>query len=274
MKSTRQRVQPCKCTVCDRTIYKENERYRLLKHNEGTCTMTMIGELLRKVATDTQVLSILEPRHSNYICNLCRNTLVKVQRAQKHLDDAYKEFSSRIKRAPEAQTLYSSPKRGPAEKSLSVAFKGVPLLPRLPTSTQHITSVGSSSKHVRPFFSPSGISPAAKRPTLSSQVIPYAHEATDSAYLRSSVCRPAAARSLFNDGSHDASACDTEFQRGVQEIHTITVYSDLEDDPDEDVKVGHMIIHKWLCEYFYFFSWWYQHQTHHAIVYYQRVFII
>ena len=82
------------CIVCNRIIYKENERYRLYKHNEerlgfSTGQKTMIGDLLQKVATETGTLSIVEARFLNHVCSICRNVLVKVQKAQRHLENAH-----------------------------------------------------------------------------------------------------------------------------------------------------------------------------------------
>lgn len=89
------------CIVCNRIICKENERYRLYKLSKekrgfSAAQMTMIGE---KTATETNTLSIVKARYLNYVCNICRNVLVKVQRAQKHLEDAHKEYCTHRRQA-------------------------------------------------------------------------------------------------------------------------------------------------------------------------------
>ena len=148
--------------MCNRAIYKENERYQLYKLGErrrgySDGEMTMIGTLLNKVATDTKTLSIVEARHLSHICNICRNTLVKVQRAQKHLDDAYKDYCSRL--------------QGPQSQAMSEVHHNIqPTTSLIAHETGSLVPIGSaanlpatlSSKHARPLFSPSGVSPAAK----------------------------------------------------------------------------------------------------------------
>ena len=137
------------CIVCNRITSKENERYRLYKPNEeqqsfSTAQKTMIGDLLKKIAMETKTLSIVEARCLKYVCNICRNVLVKVQRAQKHLEDAHKEYCTRLQAR---QTGLQPP------------------LSRIPQPTPPLPAL-APLKHARPSFSPSGVSPAARQPTL------------------------------------------------------------------------------------------------------------
>ena len=45
---------------------------------------------------ETKTLSIVEDSCLKYMCSICRNVLVKVQRALKHLEDADKEYCTRL----------------------------------------------------------------------------------------------------------------------------------------------------------------------------------
>ena len=188
------------CIVCNRAIYKENERYRLYKLGErrqgySDGEMTMMGTLLNKVATDTKTLSIVEARHLSHICNICRNALVKVQRAQKHLDDAYKDYCSRLQ-GPQSQATSEVHHIQPTSL---IAHETGPIgsAANLPATL--------SSKHARPLFLPSGVSPAAKRPTLRSKAtlnVPSPLRTVSTSHLRDSAGCPTAARSLiFSDAS-------------------------------------------------------------------------
>lgn len=69
---------------------KGNKRYLVLKFSEERQNFsagqeTLIGLLLKKVATDTKTLSVIEALHLNHICSICRNIPVKVHRAPKHM---------------------------------------------------------------------------------------------------------------------------------------------------------------------------------------------
>ena len=78
---------------------KGNKRYLVLKFSEERQNFsagqeTLIGLLLKKVATDTKTLSIMEALHLNHICSICRNIPVKVHRAQKHIENAHKQYTA------------------------------------------------------------------------------------------------------------------------------------------------------------------------------------
>lgn len=240
------------CIVCNRLIYKENERYRLYKVNEerlgfSAGQKTMVGVLLEKVATGTETLSIVKARHLNHVCSICRNVLVKVQRAQKHLEDAHKEYCTRLQLAQRAD-LQPIMLTSPVAHDRRI-LQGLPSAANLPALVP--------SKHARPLFSPSGVSPAAKRPSLHQKAtpdvqpsqfspsgvspaakrptlspiatpdVPSPRRSRSTLHLRDLADRPMAARSLtFGDASSV-----------VQEVREIRVYTDLDDDTDEDIKV-------------------------------------
>jgi hypothetical protein len=172
--------------VCNRVIYKENERYRLHKPNEerlgfSTGQKTMIGVLLQKVGTETGTLSVVEARFLNHVCSICRNVLVKVQKAQKHLEDSHKEYCTRLKLAQQAnlQPIITSPEAHDTG-ILQQPFPATVLQPQ----------ALAPSKHARPLFSPSGVSPAPKRPSLHQKATP---DAQPSRFSQSGVS-PAAKR--------------------------------------------------------------------------------
>ena len=125
--------------------------------------------------------------------------------------------------------------------------------PQLPTT---VPQALLPSKHARPLFSPSGVSPACKRPSLHSPGIQPLHSGVSPAAkrptlhpltpnvsspqrsratlgLRDSGDRPTAARSLTFSGTSSA----------VQEVREIRVYTDVDDDTDEDIKVEYNIIY-------------------------------
>ena len=168
---------------------------------------------------------------------------MKVQRAQKHLEDAHKEYYTRL----QAQHTTVLPITSPIAHDRSV-LQPMPSLPSLPAL--------APSKHTRPLFSPSGVSPAAKRPTLCPKATPGApslfspsgvspaakrptlhpkagpdvpspQRSRSTVHLRDSANRPTAARSLTFSGASSV----------AQEVCEVRVYTDLDDDTDEDIKV-------------------------------------
>ncbi len=211
----------------------------------------MIGVLLQKVATETGTLSVMEAKFLNHVCSICRNVLVKVQKAQKHLEDTHKEYCTRLKLAQRAtlQPVMNSPEA----HDTGILQQPIPLPPATVVQPQAL----APSKHARPLFSPSGISPAPKRPSLHQKATPdtqpshFSHSRVSPAAkrptlhplrvtpnvpspqrnrstlgLRDSGDRPTAARSLTFSGASS-----------VVQVREIRVYTDLDDDTDEDIKV-------------------------------------
>ena len=162
---------------------------------------------------------------------------------------AHTEYCTRLKLAQQADLQPTTTLPGPRDRNtLQQPF------PQLPTT---VPQALLPSKHARPLFSPSGVSPACKRPSLHSPGIQPSHSGVSPAAkkpalhplrvtpnvsspqrsratlgLRDSGDRPTAARSLTFSGTSSA----------VQEVREIRVYTDL-DDTDEDIKVEYSILY-------------------------------
>ena len=221
------------CIVCNRIIYKENERYRLYKLNEerlgfSTGQKTVVGDLLQKVATETGTLSIVEARFLNHVCSICRN-VVKVQKAQRHLENAHTEYCTRLKLAQQAdlQPITTSP--GVHDRStLQQPFPQPPI-----TVTQALLP----SKHARPLFSPSGVSPASKRPSLHTLGVQPSHSGVSPAAKRPTLHplrvtpnvhspqRSRATLGLRDSGDRPTAACSLTFSGTSSAVQEVRVYN-------------------------------------------------
>lgn len=217
----------------------------------------MIGDLLKKIAMETKTLSIVEARCLKYVCNICRNVLVKVQRAQKHLEDAHKEYCTRLQAQKtglqpplscipqptpplpalaslkHARPSFSPSGVSPAAKRPTLLPKSTPVVPSQsvsPSAAKRPILHPKNVPDVPAQFSPTEVSPVAKRPTLWSKVTPNVasdRRSRSILHLRDSADRPTAARSLAFSGASNV----------TQEVHEVRVYTDLDDDTDEDIKV-------------------------------------
>ena len=243
-----------KCTVCGAIIQQVANKYRLAKvplKAEDVKEHTKIGQTLLNVTKSPDVLQLIKEDKliSNCCCRNCYRFIVKVDNAQQHIFLLRSELESKIK-----TTCVRSMYRQPPHTAQSV-LQPVQVLP---TVERYTVPVGRQQKRMpQSPLSKTGVTPPSKRPATSIRMLqplapglsspkagdtpPPKRPPPPMRYLLPSL-RPKQATLP----SHMASMPPRELFPGVSQVSkpstaqeeiTISVFTDLESDPDEDIKV-------------------------------------